>query len=322
MGMQLGDLRTVAIVGMGTMGRGIAQCLAAAGYAVRGHEVDTAARTRALPIIESIQTTLVDAQMLSRKQADAALERIRLFADLEPCVAGAHLVIEAIPEALDLKTELFARLDALCEPEAVLASNTSGLSITRLASATRRPDKVAGFHWWNPAHLMPLIEVTRGERTSDETAELLLALSRRLGKRPILVRRDVPGFVGNRLQFAVLREALHLVQEGVASPEDVDTAMKAGPGLRYAFLGPLETADLGGLDVFASISSYLFAELAADAKPPECLTGRVADGKLGVKSAAGFYPYAGRTLEALLAARDQKLIALGRALGHGTSHEE
>ena len=314
--MTLDDLKTIAVAGMGTMGRGIAHCLAAAGYDVRCYEVDAATRGRATPLLQSLQETLIKAGLLAAEQAAPALARVQLFAELEPCVAGAQLVVEAIPENLELKLDFYARLDELCEPHVVFASNTSGLSITKLAAATERPGKVVGFHWWNPAHLMPLIEVTKGGGTSDDTADLLMALSRKLGKRPILVRRDVPGFVGNRLQFAVLREALHLVQEGIASPEDVDTAMKAGPGIRYAFLGPLETADLGGLDVFASISSYLFAELAANSEPPECLTGRVAEGRLGVKSGEGFYPYNDRTLEGILATRDSRLIELSRILGY------
>lgn len=312
--MTLADLNTVAISGIGTMGRGIAQCLAAAGYDVRCHDEDAQALARALPLIDSIQQTLVKAGMLSDADATAAMGRIRLCDGLTECVAGAQLVIEAVPEVLDLKLDLYKALEKLCEPSVVFASNTSGLSITSLGEATQRPDKVAGFHWWNPAHLMPLIEVTKGRETSDETAELLMSLSRRLGKQPILVRRDVPGFVGNRLQFAVLREALHVVEEGIASPEDVDTAMKAGPGLRYAFLGPLETADLGGLDVFTNISSYLFAQLSAATGPPACLTDRAGAGKLGVKAGEGFYDYSGRPLGELLADRDEKLIQLNKLL--------
>lgn len=312
--MELADLKTVAVAGLGTMGRGIAHCLAAAGYEVRGYEADERARAGALPLIEGLQRTLVEAGLMSSDLASAAARRIRAFPDIESCVAGAQLVVEAIPEVLELKTEFYAKLESSCEKRAVFASNTSGLSITRIASATRRPDRVAGFHWWNPAHLMPLVEVAKGKETSDETAELLLALSRKLGKRPILVKRDVPGFVGNRLQFAVFREALHLVEQGIASPEDVDTAMKAGPGLRYAFLGPLETADLGGLDVFQDISNYLFAQLSSAAGPSEGLKRLVAEGDLGVKTGAGFHPYAGRTIGELLAARDRKLIALLRSL--------
>lgn len=314
--MQQEDVKTVAITGMGTMGRGIAQCFASNGFNMRCHDPDPEALARALPLIDSIQETLVNAGLLSCEDALFALDSIECFSDFEECVLDAQVVIEAAPERLDLKMEIIERLDRLCAPPVVLATNTSGLSISRIASAAKHPERVAGFHWWNPAHLMPLVEVTRGEKTSDETAQLLLWLARRLGKRPILVRRDVPGFVGNRLQFAVLREALHLVQEGIASPEDVDTAMKAGPGLRYAFLGPLETADLGGLDVFASISEYLFAELSAAKRPPACLTEAVRQNRLGVKSGAGFYDYSGKRLEELLAARDSRLIDVIAALGN------
>jgi len=313
--VKLTDLKTIAVTGLGTMGRGITQCLAAGGYEVRCYDAAETELKRAVPMIDAMQQTLVQAEMLTPNAAKDSLRRIRPFNDLAKCLEGAQLVIEAIPENLDLKLSFYSRIDQICRPDVVFASNTSGLSITRLAAATRRPEKVAGFHFWNPAHLMPLIEVTKGEKTSDDTAELLLALARRLGKKPILVRRDVPGFIGNRLQYAVFREALHLVQEGIASPEDVDTAMKAGPGIRYAFLGPLETADLGGLDVFTSISSYLFADLCADAKPPTCLTDLVKDGKLGVKAGRGFYEYGGETLSELLSTRDQKLIALLVALG-------
>jgi len=314
--MTLDDLTTIAVAGMGTMGRGIAHCLAAAGYTVRCYEVDAATRDQATPLLQSLQHTLIKAGLLASDQAAPALARIHLSADLAQCVADAQLVVEAIPENLELKLGFYASLEELCEPDTIFASNTSGLSITALAAATRRADRVVGFHWWNPAHLMPLIEVTKGEGTSDHTTDLLMALSRKLGKRPILVQRDIPGFVGNRLQFAVLREALHLVQEGIASPEDVDTAMKAGPGIRYAFLGPLETADLGGLDVFASIASYLFGHLATNAEPPECLTALVADGKAGVKAGEGFYSYTDSSLADILAKRDQTLITLARILGY------
>jgi 3-hydroxybutyryl-CoA dehydrogenase len=219
-----------------------------------------------------------------------------------------QLVVEAVPEMLSVKLPVYEQMDREADPEVIFASNTSGLSITKLGSATGRPEKVAGFHFWNPAHLMPLVEVTKGEKTSSEVAELLLALATRLGKKPILVRREVPGFIGNRLQCAVLREALHLVQEGFASAEDVDTAMKAGPGIRYAFLGPLETADLGGLDVFTNISNYLFEDLGRATKAQPYMADLVKEGRLGVKTGRGFYEYGGKTLSELLSARDEKLI--------------
>jgi 3-hydroxybutyryl-CoA dehydrogenase len=189
-----------------------------------------------------------------------------------------------------------------------LATNTSGLSITQIAQATKRPSLIAGLHFWNPPHLVPLVEVTRGENTSENTSETLLTLCRSLGKKPILVKHDIPGFVGNRLQFAVMREALHLLNTGVATAEDIDTAMSSGPGLRYAMFGPLRTADLGGLDVFHAISQYLFAELNADSKPSPILEKLVSNGHLGAKSGAGFYSYSQQELQEWINRRDRVLM--------------
>jgi 3-hydroxybutyryl-CoA dehydrogenase len=177
-------------------------------------------------------------------------------------------------------------------------------------------------HFWNPPHIVPLVEVVRGERTTADTAEFLLGTARLLGKRPILVRKDLPGFVGNRLQFAVFREALHLLAEGIATAEDIDTAMTAGPGLRYGLLGPLRTADLGGLDVFHAISRYLFAELGAETAPPELLTRLVSAGRIGAKSGAGIYEYHGDEAARFAARRDRVLLAFLEALERDTGPGE
>ena len=290
------------------MGRGIIQCIASAGYEVKCYDVNETELKRSIPLIDTMQQVLVKAGTLTSDSAKQSLKRIRTFKDLTECLENTQLVIEAIPEILDTKLFFYSQIDKISKPNVIFASNTSGLSITQLAKATNRQDKVAGFHFWNPAHLMPLIEVTKGEKTSDDTAGLLLSFAQRLGKKPILVRHEVPGFIGNRLQYAVLREALHLVQEGVATPEDVDIAMKAGLGIRYAFLGPFETADLGGLDVFTNICDYLFKDLSSDDKPPSYMTNLVNSGKLGVKSGQGFYEYNNKTLAELLSERDRKLI--------------
>lgn len=225
-----------------------------------------------------------------------------------------QVVVEAVPEDLALKRSVFAQLDRLCPKRAVLASNTSGLSITRIAAATQRPTRVAGMHFWNPPHVIALVEVTKGERTSHAAARLLVDLARRLGKRPILVRHDVPGFVGNRLQFAVMREALHILAEGIASAEDIDTAMTAGPGLRYALIGPLRTADLAGLNVFDAISRYLFAELNSKKTPSPALADLVERGRLGAKSGAGIYSYPPAELERILRRRDRVLLEFLKVL--------
>jgi 3-hydroxybutyryl-CoA dehydrogenase len=292
------------------MGAGIAGLFAHAGCDVSLVDLDEDLLERGERLLGMGQEALREAGLRAAGDAEADRKRITCTTSLEAACQGVDLLVEAISEHLDLKKEMFRKFDDLCPPNAILATNTSGLSVTEIAGATRRPDRVAGMHFWNPPHIIPLVEVTRGEETSDETAESLMEVSRRLGKKPILVRRDVPGFVGNRLQFAVVREALHLLSEGVASAEDIDTAMTAGPGIRYGFMGPLRTADLGGLDVFQAISSYLFDALDAGKGPSPLLERLVKEGKFGAKSGEGFYKYGAEDAPRFLSQRDRALLGM------------
>jgi 3-hydroxybutyryl-CoA dehydrogenase len=308
------EITTVAVVGAGTMGSGVAGVFARASCRVRLADKSPALLDAGMEWLRATQKDLVQAKHLSARAAAAALKRIEPVVKIEEACDGVQLLIEAVPEVLTLKREMFAQFDRLCPRRAILATNTSGLSITQISKATRRPGLVAGMHFWNPPHLVPLVEVTKGKGTSDSTARTLMELSRRIGKCPILVRRDVPGFVGNRLQFAVMREALHILSEGIASAEDIDTAMTAGPGLRYALIGPLRTADLGGLDVFNAISEYLFPELNSKSSVPKALTQLVAKGKLGAKSGDGFYKYPGGVRDSIVRRRDRLLLEFQKAL--------
>ena len=300
----------IAVLGAGTMGAGIAQCLADHGRDVTLTDIDAAALERARRRITTSRATLEAAGL---QTADASTEgdrRLATSTDLGESVAEADLVIEAVPENIDLKCRIFAELDRLAPPRTALVSNTSGLSITQLGQATGRPELVAGFHWWNPAELVPLVEVTSGESTDPQLIEQLIELATQLGKQPIHVRRDVPGFVGNRLQFAVFREALHLVEQGVVSPEDLDRAMTGGPGFRWGFLGPLQAADFGGLDVFHSISSYLWQDLGDATTPPPALEDLLKEDRLGTKTGGGFYDYSPEGLAELTDRRDRFLLGL------------
>jgi 3-hydroxybutyryl-CoA dehydrogenase len=311
------DVHQVAVVGAGTMGAGIAGLLARAGCDVRLVDTDSAALSRGMELHETMHLALRRAKLLTVREARLATARIKPTTSLAEACAGVQVLIEAVTEDLKVKQALFKCFDAFCPPGAVLASNTSGLSITQIGSVTQRADNVAGMHFWNPPHIIPLVEITKGAKTSNATAQVLLDLGRRLGKQPILVHHDVPGCVGNRLQFSVFREALHILQEGIASAEDIDTAMTAGPGLRYGLLGPLRTADLGGLDVFFAISSYLFAELSAADRPSVLLEQLVRDGKLGTKTGSGFFSYGGDEKRKILARRDAVLLAFLKALRNG-----
>lgn len=312
--MKASDIQQVAVIGAGTMGAGIAGVLARSGCTIRLYDQDPGQLPRGLAALRAAQRGLRRGGQTSAAQSAAALRRVEPCTCLAAACKPAQLVVESISENLAAKLDLFAELDRLCPPRTILASNTSGLSITALGAATRRATRVAGMHFWNPPHLVPLVEVVQGQETSPATARLLLELARRLGKRPILVRRDVPGFVGNRLQFAVFREALHLLAEGVASPADIDAAMSAGPGLRYGLMGPLRSADLGGLDVFAAISGYLFAHLSAAKSPPKLLGELVKLGRLGAKSGGGFYDYSEGDRRAWHDERDRVLLAFQQIL--------
>ena len=306
--MDASDISDIFVVGAGTMGAGIAGTFARSGCNVHLADVGEDVLQQGLERLDEAQRVLASTGTISSEEVVSARARVQATTDLDGACGRVDLVVEAVSEDLQLKRELFGRLDGLCPPQAVLATNTSGLPISQIAEATQRPAQVAGLHFWNPPHIVPLVEVTRGAATSEATAQLLMAVCRRLGKQPILVRHDVPGFVGNRLQFAVMREALHILSEGIASAEDIDTAMMAGPGLRYGLIGPLQTADLGGLDIFLAISRYLFRELNSSPEAPDALSRLVEEGKLGAKTGEGFYTYSKEDLSRIIERRDRVLL--------------
>jgi len=312
--MKAQDVSTVAVIGAGTMGAGIAGLFARAGCGVHLVDVGKAQLKRGLQRLDLAQQALIEAKLLSIREAAAARKRIQPLTSLEIACRDADFLVEAVLEEMPLKKKMYRDFETLCPKGTVLASNTSGLSITEMASAIKQRGRVVGMHFWNPPHLIPLVEVTRGRETSPAAAKLVMELARRIGKEPVMVKREVPGFIGNRIQFAVFREALHLLNEGVASAEDIDTAVRAGPGLRWAYMGPLRTADLGGLDIFHAISTYLFAELAGNKKPRGDLGKLVRQGNLGAKTGRGFYKYAGRDLGRAIARRDRVLLEFLKAL--------
>jgi 3-hydroxybutyryl-CoA dehydrogenase len=283
----LSDLHTVAVVGAGTMGHGIAQVAAQAGYAVRLADAVPGAALAGLDRIRANLDGGVQRGKVTAAERDAALARIEAAAGVIEAARGADLVIEAVPENLDLKRDLFARLGAAA-PSAVLATNTSSLSIADIASAAPGPERVVGMHFFNPVHLMKLVEVVTHEGTSVAARDAALAAARRMGKEPIVVR-DSPGFASSRLGVALGLEAIRMVEEGVASPEDIDRAMSLGYNHP---MGPLRLTDLVGLDVRLAIARYLHATLGGQRfAPPALLERMVAEGKLGRKTGQGFYAW-------------------------------
>jgi 3-hydroxybutyryl-CoA dehydrogenase len=278
----------VVIAGGGIMGTGIAQVVAAAGIDVTLVDVSDAALERAGRRIERGLGHAVDSGRLTRADADAARARIASSTDLETAAGAADHAIETVVEDMDVKRDVLARLDAACRPDVVIASNTSQFSISSLAAATKRPDKVIGSHWFNPAPVMDLIEIIRGVETSDATLAAALALAERYGKQTVVCERDTPGFITSRLIVALGLEAMRIVEEGIARPEDVDRAC------RLAFnhaMGPLSTMDFSGLDTALHVADAMRAQYGERFLAPQNLRALVNAGHLGRKTGRGFSRY-------------------------------
>jgi len=306
--MKFEDVSNVAMIGSGTMGAGMSWCFAQSGYNVKLYDVSPQQLERARARLETIQNLFVEEGLISAEAARAARKRITTVTRLEESLDGVQYVLEAVPERLALKQQLFVQFEGYLPVDAILATNTSGLRITDIAAVCKHPERVGGMHWANPAEIVPLVEVIRGERTSDNTVDVIYRVTEKLGKAPVVVNKDIPGFVSNRLQYAVFREALHLVETGVVSAQDVDRTLKCGVGFRYPWLGPLETADLGGLDVFHGISQYLFKDLSNMTTSPAFFDEIVREGKLGIKAGQGFYDYQGVSRDEVLRRRDLYFI--------------
>ena len=282
------EISTLAVVGAGTMGQGIAHVAALHGRSVRLVDVSEAVLQRALQTIAHNLERQVRKERITAAQKEETLGRITPATDLEAAVADVQLVIEAVPENPDLKAQMFERLDRAAPPEAILASNTSSISITWLGARTQRPARVIGMHFFNPVPVMQLVEIVRGLETSDATYETIYHLAEALGKTPVTVN-DAPGFVSNRVLMPMINEAIYCVMEGVATPEDVDRVMKLG--MNHP-MGPLALADLIGLDVCLGIMEVLHQELGEDKyRPCPLLRKMVAAGRLGRKTGRGFYEY-------------------------------
>lgn len=311
--MNASALSHVVIAGAGTMGASLAQIFAQAGIQVTLWNRSQAGLDRAAALIRSNQSALVAAGRLSADDSNALMERIVPTTEYA-CFPTASFLLESIAEDLTLKQDFFRRISTLVPVDCILTTNTSGLSISAIGSAVAEPVRFCGMHWINPPHLVPLVEVIQGTDTGDGTMDFVYALAQRLRKKPIRAK-DLPGFIMNRLQLALLREALALVDSGAATAEDVDAAVKYGLGLRYACVGPFETMDLGGVDIFCRIASYLLADLDNRKDTPPLLQTLTEQGACGVKSGHGFYDYSGEKAAAALENRDQKFIRVLDALG-------
>jgi 3-hydroxybutyryl-CoA dehydrogenase len=281
------QIEAVAVLGAGTMGHGIAQVAAMAGYRVFLRDVDREALARAVRAIESNLEKGIRRGKVTDDERDQALQRLRCTVSLEEA-ARADLFVEAAPERMELKQSILREVEGAVKGDFIFATNTSSLSITEIASASAAPGRVVGMHFFNPVHIMRLVEIVVGEKTGAETVETVRAVARRLRKEPITVK-DVPGFASSRLGVALGLEAMRMLEQGVASAKDIDTAMELGYNHP---MGPLRLTDLVGLDVRLSIAEYLHAALGSETfRPPEILRRMVAEGRLGRKTGRGFYEW-------------------------------
>jgi len=300
----------VAVLGLGTMGHGIAQCFAVKGHRVRLFDADPETLASAPARIRRNLDVFLDLALIEPAEAEACLANLAPCDGLDSLAQGADLIIEAVSEDLELKRRLFAQLEALAGPEAILATNTSALSIGLISQNLQRPERVVGLHFWNPPHVLPCVEIIRSRFTSEQVFEAAAALIQAIGKEPVRVLKDVPGFLGNRMQHALQREAMNLVDKGIASPEDVDRVVKYGFGPRLAFIGPLERADQGGLDVTYQVQSFLLPHLDNSTRPSSSLEAKVREGRFGLKTGQGYYDWPPDRVERTLRERDRLLIRI------------
>jgi len=307
------DIRNVTIVGAGTMGHSLAQSFARAGHHVWLHDLNDEILIKARQLIAANLRTLAEAQLLDASEQSPALGRIRTTTSIAEAAENADFVIEAASEDATVKKEIFHTLDEVSPPGAILASNTSYLDIFQFVD-TGRPDKVLITHWFAPPHIVPLVEIVRGPRTSDETVDRIRTLLIAMGKKPIVISKFLPGFIANRLQSAMTNEALYLLDNGYATPEEIDMAVKSGFGLRIPILGVVKRMDYGGLDLTQKIIANAQYQPPSRRTRSETVDDLVSQGKLGVKSGSGFYEYGGRNSEEIMQERDLKLIKLKKFL--------
>jgi 3-hydroxyacyl-CoA dehydrogenase len=306
--MKAADVKKVAVVGTGLMGHGIAQVFALAGYPVAIYDKDPARVQAAKDGIGRNLELFRERGLVTAEGARAALARIRPCTELSDAVGDVDFVMEAVFEDIGVKRQVHSEIDKVAPERTVIASNTSGLDVNQMGPATNRPDKVIVAHFSNPPHIIPVVEVVKGEQTSDETVDLTVDLLRKVGKYPVLLRHHIAGFIWNRLQYAMFREAVGIVEKGIASPEDIDNVIKLGLGRRYTTVGPLETADVNGLALFHQIAQYLYPELDASQGPHPIHTKLIEEGANGVVAGRGFHDWSGGKAEATRRRRDDELI--------------
>lgn len=312
--MNADDVKSVAVVGAGTMGPGMAATFARYGFKTTLFDIKPEQIEKAKGTVEFIYATLIRGGFCTEDEATAGRANLSYSGDLVEAVKDADFIVETVPERENIKTEVFKQLDGVAKPGVVLASNTSGIPITKLGEAVSDPGRVVGMHWSNPPHVIPVIEVIRGEKTSQEAVDLTWAIVEKIGMVPAEVKKDIAGFVENRILYAIMREALYLLDEGVASAEDIDKITKWGIGYKLAVIGPLELLDMAGLDIYTAVASYLNKDLSNNPGISSTVTSKVEEGKLGIKTQGGLFQYTPEQIQELQQRRGRLLLGTKKVL--------
>lgn len=290
--MRVEDIRSVSVLGAGIMGHGIAQAFLIGGYPVRLYDIKDSILETARAHIRKNMEMFAQERLLDPAEIAPAMDRLVTTTDLGRAVEGSDFIVEAAPEDLSLKQDLFAQVEELCPPSAIVATNTSSLTLGEIGKKVKDRTRLVVTHWFNPPHIVPTVEVVRGPETSDETMETAVSLMQRIRKMPVRIQKELPGFLVNRIQTALIREVWDLYAKGVASAEDIDKAVKGTIGFRLASIGPLLTADLGGLDLWLRVYDNLVSQISSSTEAPKVVRDLVAQGHYGIKSGRGFYDYA------------------------------
>ena len=306
--MTLEDIQQIAVVGAGLMGHGIAQEFAFAGYQVHLHDVSQAQVDAGMERIRDNLQIFMENDLAEPDQIDETLDRIHGSDQLETVGREADFVVEAVIENLPLKQEVFRQLDQICPPHTILASNTTAQMPSQIGMFTQRQDKVLNTHYFNPPYLIPLVELIRSPKTSDETLQVAYDLMVKIGKTPAIIQKEVPGFVGPRLQAAVIREAFSIVERGIATAEDVDLVVRNSFGRRLSVAGPFQVFELAGWDLVLAAFEELYNDLNSSSEINPLLREMVEDDKLGVKSGRGFYEWTPERIEAIRNRMNRVLI--------------
>jgi len=305
-------IKNIAIIGSGVMGSSIAQSFAVSGYSVTINDLNEELLQKSKNRIFENLSLIAEEVGLDEEQKQSNLANIHYTADLEEAVKEADFIIEAIPEVIEWKWELYEKLERIMKVDAIVASNTSTFPISRLMEKASFRERMIITHFFNPGHLVPLVEIVKHPQTKETVVDVTLDLIRKIGKSPILLKKEIPGFIANRLQTALMREAFYLLKEDVASARDIDTAITAGPGFRWAFTGPIEIADFGGLDTWQRVFENVAPNLDQSVEAPEIIRELVEQGKLGTKSGEGIYQYDEMLVSQKLNERDRNFIKLGK----------